>query len=247
MSSPIRAFVGLNGGGKTLAAVELVALRSFAEGRPVVSNFRIDHPLWRPLTSWRDIGGLRECALILDEINAAAPARSWGALPPELCRTLDQLRKVDVEVCWTAPDWGRADKNLRSVTRRVTTCRGMWADRWLRDERGRRVRDDNGRAMRYPYRWKPNRLFRWVTYSAEEFDEFTFSAARKLKPIDRQWYYRARHPAHRMYDTLESVALLDHLDFTGVCPICDGTRKRHTCKGHPELATVAHELVQVQA
>lgn len=54
-SFTIEAFVGENGGGKTLAMVERRALPSLAAGRPVVSNFVIRHELWRPLRSWTDI------------------------------------------------------------------------------------------------------------------------------------------------------------------------------------------------
>jgi len=211
MTAPIQAFVGLNGGGKTLAAVEYCAMPAIKAGRRVVSNFEIKSDLWEPLESWRQIPDLRGCVLIVDEITAALPSRQSQSLPAELARVLNQLRKVDVEVAWTAPSWARADKMLREVTGSVTVCKGMFPE-------------DNGTA------WPSNRLFRWVTFSAEDFDEFTFSAQIKLRPMRRKWYLRKRHEAHKMYDTLASVMLLDHLDYTSVCPLCDGARRRHVCK-----------------
>jgi len=237
--APITAFVGLNGSGKTLAMVERLALPAFARGTAVVGNFTIAHPLWRPLGSWRNIEGLRDCVLLLDEITAALPARQSQSLPAELARKLNQLRKVDVVVGWTAPTWARADKMLREVTGAVTVCRGMIPDRWQRDANG-------DKTERVTSAWKPNRLFRWVTYAGEDFDEFTFSAQKKLKPVNRQWYWRPSHETFKMYDTLGQVDLLDHLDHTGTCPVCDGSRTRHRCKCPqalfaPEPATAGEE------
>jgi hypothetical protein len=51
------------------------------------------------------VTGGRGCALVLDEINAALPARQFGSVPPELVRVLSQLRKQDVTVAWTSPAW----------------------------------------------------------------------------------------------------------------------------------------------
>jgi hypothetical protein len=237
MTAPIRAFVGLNGGGKTLAAVELCAMPALAAGRPVVANFRIHHRLWQPLGSWRHIPELRNCVLIIDEVTAALPSRQSQSLPAELARVLNQLRKVDVEVAWTAPNWARADKMLREVTGSVTVCRGTFPDRWQRDDEGKKL--DKVESA-----WRPNRLFRWTTFAGEDFDEFTFSAQAKLKAVARKRYWRPRHAAHKMYDTLAAVELLDHLDFTGTCPNCDGARKRHICKcstgaRYPEAAPAA--------
>jgi hypothetical protein len=219
MTAPIRAFVGLNGAGKTLAAVELCAIPAIERGRPVVSNFKINHELWQPLRSWRMIPELRGATLIIDEVTAALPSRQSQSLPAELARVLNQLRKVDVEVAWTGPTWARADKMLREVTGLVTVCRGYFPER------------------ESPTAWRPNRLFRWTTYAGEDFDEFTFSAEKKLKAVSRQWYYRPKHEAQNLYDTLAAVDLLDHLDFTSVCPNCDGARRRHQCKCvHPHPA-----------
>jgi Zonular occludens toxin (Zot) len=232
MTAHIRAFVGLNGGGKTLAAVELCALPALKAGRPVVSNFKIKHDLWVPLRSWRHIPELRNCTLIIDEVTAALPARQSQSLPAELARVLNQLRKVDVEVAWTGPNWARADKMLREVTGSVTVCRGSMPDRWVRDDQGEKLERHSGP-------WQPNRMFRWTTYAGEDFDEFTFSAQTKLRPVAKRWYWRPKHEAHRLYETLDAVELLDHLDFTSVCPLCDGSRKRHVCKCVHEAAPTA--------
>lgn len=135
----IRAFIGANGGGKTLAVLEHVVLPAWRAGRPVVANMPL-HPqalgfpgsLYRPLQSWREIPELESCELVLDEISSALPSRQAQSVPPQLVRVLNQLRKTDVRCAWTAPSWARADLLLREVTQAVTVCTGKVPDRWER-------------------------------------------------------------------------------------------------------------------
>lgn len=241
---PIRAFVGENGSGKSLACVERVVLPAWREGRPVVSNMTLypervgfDRDLYVPLTSWRQIVDLSGCALVLDEITSVLPSRQAMSLPPQLGRILNQLRKGDVWLGWTAPSWMRADVLLREVTQAVTDCRGRFPDgfarevstddlRWL----PKALRDEDGRRVRWEKGWPPNRLFFWATYRGWDFDEFTFHASKDVKPVSVQRYWRTKHVAHLAYDTLEGVGLLDHLDDVGLCVVCGGSRSRPKCK-----------------
>jgi hypothetical protein len=210
--------------------------------------------LFVPLQSWRQIPRLgvvhdadgvpdrslsvtrgRGCALALDEINALFPARQFGAMPPELVRVLSQLRKQDVTVAWTSPAWASGDVELRRVTRQVVLCKGRFADPWVREDRKGWLppikRDpETGRRVLANASWRPNRLFAFKAYAAEDFEEFSLDRAAKIAPLWAMRYWRQRHLAHRAYDTAGQVSLLDHLDFTGVCIHCDGTRRRHQCK-----------------
>ena len=237
MGQPIRCFVGPNGSGKTLAAVELVAMPALNSGRRVVSTITIRHPLARRLQTWREISSLRNCVLLLDEISSILPSRGAQSVPSQLVTTLQQLRKPDVDVVWTGPNWARADVVLREVTQAVTVCRGSWGDPYLREpEIPRRLhlnppttRTADGNKIRHNGGWPANRLFRWITYDAQQFDEFTLHAVKDLKPMSRAWYWRPFHSTQWQYDTYEPVALLDHVDETGVCLICGGKKVRHTC------------------
>lgn len=240
----IRSFVGPNGGGKTLAAVSLTAFPAWEKGRPVVANFRLypervgySADLFRPLGSWREIPELEGVTLILDEITAVLPSRQSMSLPPQLARVLNQLRKQDVQLAWTAPDWRRADTILREVTQAVTTCVGMVPDRWQREPQQRwlprAVRDDLGKRVEWESGWKPNRLFRWVTFDAISFEEFSQTQAKQLRPESVRRYWRSKHLAHLAYDTIEGVDLLDHLDDVGTCVVCGGRRSRPPCKCGP--------------
>jgi hypothetical protein len=238
----IRAFVGANGGGKSLAMVEAMVLPAWQVGRKVVANMSLfperlgfSPDLYEPLESWRQIPDLMNTTLLLDEISSVLPSRQAMSVPPQLVRVLNQLRKGDVQLGWTAPNWARCDVLLREVTQAVTVCRGSWPDRWLRaavepakwnrpavvDRDGHKVRHDSG--------WGPNRYFTWRTYDAMEFDEFSYSAVKDIRPRRVRHYWRPRHNADLVYDTLDAVSLLDHLDDVGLCVSCGGTRSRPRC------------------
>lgn len=237
----IRAFVGYNGDGKSLAVVDRMVLPAWAEGRPVLSNMTLyperagySSDLYVPLDSWLQLVDVPEgWAIVLDEVTSVLPSRQSMSVPPQLQRVTKQMRKGGHIVGWTDTNWSRADVMLREVTQGVTVCRGSVADPWERDEDGRVARDQDGRRVRYGGAWPQYRLFRWTTFNAKLFDEFTYSQAKDLKPLSRQWYWRPRNLAHRCYKTREQVSLMDWLDETGTCPRCGGQRTRPKCKCPP--------------
>jgi hypothetical protein len=244
MGGTITAIVGGNGDGKTLGALALHARQALAKGRPVASTFEIfyegtrqRHPNSIKITEWRQLLELHDCLLILDEINSEFPSRSSMSLPPDLLRLLHQLRKPKVDVVWTSVNWARADVALREATKRVTVARSYLPDKWQRlpvtapllHPSGTKVRGPNGKHLRLDDEWPPGRLFQYRTYDATAFDEFTVHTMTKLKPVKTQWYWRPWHSDQYLYDTTETVPLLDNVSETGVCLICGGTRARRKC------------------
>jgi hypothetical protein len=237
----IRAFVGPNGAGKTLGALAMVCEPAWQRGIPVVSNLTL-HPeaagfdpgLFVPLTTWRQIPELRNCVLFLDEIQATFPSRESAKMPAELGRILNQLRKPNVQLTLTAPAWTRADIIIRECVQFVTLCHGFLPDRYVREPERRllrpTVKNDKGRPVRVETTgWLPNRLFRYRTYDATQFDEFNLGKAAKLRAISTKWYWRMSGGADLMYETSEQCSLLDHLDETGICFVCGGHRARAKC------------------
>jgi hypothetical protein len=267
----IAAFVGTNGGGKSLAAVEQYVIPSVAEGRVIVSNMRLEVPDFRLLRSWKElirvgvhtefgvpcrIGArgqrltIRDAAwnedlplysvtlnrpvlVVLDEITAVLPSRSYSSMPTQLQRVLNQLRKQETTLVWTAPNWARCDVLLREVTKEVTVCRGYLRDRYQRiEERAlfpKPLLDDDGCKVRTTGSWAPRRLFRWTTYDAVDFEDFTADDQQRIKPLGTRWYWRPAYPAQFLYNTTEAVQLLDHLDDTGTCIVCSGRRTQQKC------------------
>ena len=255
----ITAIVGPNGSGKTLCAVACHAAPSLRQGRPVYATFRIDHQLAHQITDWRQILDLRNCTLIVDEVSTIFPSRESHSLPAELVRILHQLRKPDVDLVWMAVNWSRADKVLREATQRVTVSRSHLADKWQRTtelpDRWRLNRniatDHEGNKLTRNETWNSNRLFRWTTYNADAFDEYTIHAVKKLKPVERTWYWRPWHRHDEMYDTAEEVNLMNNLTETGVCLTCGGYRRRPPCicgaPRHPRRAPRAEGPAEVTA
>lgn len=256
MSAPIIAIVGPNGGGKSLCAVEHYARPALESGRLVVSTMDIDGA--ELLQSHREIPKLRSCVLILDEISSAFPSRESSGMPAEIVRRLNQLRKVDVQVVWTAPAWERADKVLREVTNQVVLCRGLmprypwestcpascssptflpFEQRYERGLSGGLVCPDH-RPKRDRKGWPSNRLFSWRWFSAEMLQEFSLTqisherGKARRRPQAVRWYRmpRAGTGAPSMYRTLDEVVLLDHLDTYGNCFSCGGSRRRPKCE-----------------
>lgn len=249
-SSAIIGFVGPNGGGKTLAMVELLAEPALAKGWRVIANFELFHEKWERLVSWRQLNDLETRAdvdqpviLLLDEITSVLPSREAMRLPAQLARVTNQLRKANVTLGWSAPAWARADVMLREVTQSVWVCRGMFSDFYERDDGKHAFPFRGKKGEPLSHGWGSHCLFRWEEYDAVALDEFTYNRAEKIGALRRKWYWRPNHTAHRLYRTLDPVQLLDHLDDAGLCVNCGGVRRRPTCKcksGHGlELAASA--------
>jgi hypothetical protein len=242
----ITAYVGPNGSGKTLAAIVDAVKPAILRDRTVISNARVSPEVWGappdlyvPLESWRQIVNAERSLILLDEITSVLPSRSFASVPPELQRVLNQLRKRDVEVVWTAPNWARSDLLLREVTQLVTVCRGYGRQRYKRGPDGW-VRNEDGKRVRTNSRWPNRKLFRWSTYDAMEYDDYQDRRQNVIKTKWERWYYRSHGKRDPWaYETLEPVGLLDHLDDLGSCLQCGRQRKRSYCSCVPERGAPA--------
>lgn len=224
---PIRAYIGSNGGGKSLAAVH-DALHALDHGRPVLSNVALydpdtgrPHRLWVPLRSFGQLMEARGCDVLLDEVTGVASSREASSMPPQVANLLVQLRRRDVTLSWTTPAWNRADKIIREVTQLVVVCRGYAADK--------------SAALSGGVDWRPKRLFRWVAFDASSFDEWSASMGdtsrkRHAVRVSRQWFWRPGSRASEAYHTMEDVAVLGHsISVGGTCLTCGGRRRVPAC------------------
>lgn len=242
-SAAIRAYVGANGNGKSLAMVNDI-LPSLDAGRPVLSNVRLldfrnprpcddpscrsdnhsrhmaAHPLYVPLLDYSQLLEWRHGDVLLDEVTGIASSRESSSLPVQVVNLLVQLRRRDVTLSWTAPAWARADKVLREVSQSVVHCRGFLPTT--------RSTDDGTRT------WKDRRLFWWRAYDANSFEDFTQGKREKLRPSPVQLFWRPGSPAERAYDTLDAVSALGWAMESGLCIACGGRRSvpRCSCEGH---------------
>lgn len=233
----IHAYVGSNGGGKSLAAV-YDSLPSLAAGRPIASTVRIldpatgqPHPLWIPLDDFRILLDLDHADVLMDEVTGVASARDAMGLPSAVNNQFQQLRRADLAVRWTCPNWMGADVSIRRVTRAVTTCVGL-----MPEPAPKVTEDDQDRI------WRSRRAFVWRSYAADKFDEWSTSRERshqkkvRQKPFARQVVWRPGMIAASAYDTFDGVLSLGVVSEAGLCMECGGKRtaRRCQCTGEPE-------------
>jgi hypothetical protein len=239
VTSPIHAFVGSNGGGKTLAMVHatLPTLAGIAwacdnpdhlhTARGVTSGVRtvlstvplLDpasgqaHPLCVLFTDYRQLLEVEHADVLMDEVTGVASARQSSGLPVQVENLLVQLRRRDVVLRWTSPDFARADKVMREVTQHVTYCSGSMEA----------PRSADGRL------WRERRLFKWSTFAGADFEDFTASKRDTLTPEAVQWFWRPGCAAERAYSTLAGVAALGVATEGGMCLHCGGRRSLPRC------------------
>lgn len=217
-SQPIAAYVGVNGSGKTLAMVH-DTLPALYSGRRIYTTVPLYIDGVMPdnvelLTDWSQILDARHADILLDEVSAICSSRDTLALPPQIATLLQQLRKHDLRLRWTAPNWQRADRILRETTKTVTICRGMFPHRDPHSD------------------WRQNTLFVWRTFDSADYTDFTSldSAKKRLKPLQTAFYLlTSRSLAPKTYDTFASVSTIGTVLESGRCAVCGGRRRVPEC------------------
>ena len=245
----IRAYVGPNGSFKSATAVmDLIPtlrgviwkcdepdhmhtkLGVFSGYRLVLStvkicvpgtNGEVDHPLYRRLDDWRMFMGAEHCDLLLDEVTGIANSRDSMSLPRQVQVKLDQLRKADCTMSFTAPSFQRADATLRTTARGITDCRGYFSVH------------DKGETVSA---WQRRRLARVRTFSAFDMEEFSAGAGRqdkkkqyRLRAEIRQYWWGPGSEVFESYSSKGAVARLGQTSDTGMCLDCGGRRTAARC------------------
>lgn len=229
-SYPIHAYVGPNGGGKSAAMVR-DTLPSLKAGRRVISTVTLldsktgePWPNYERFTDWDQLLNARDCDVLMDEMVGIASSRESMRLDQRVQNVLVQLRRRNVVLRWSAPNWARADKIVREVTQAVTECRGSFSDNRL-------VRAGEADAVQL---WAPKRLFVFRTYDTIEFEEWTAGKREGAKPITREWVYGPGSEMFASYNTLDAVSMVSGITPEGRCDICGGRKTVPNCKGHDE-------------
>lgn len=262
---PIAAYVGPNGGGKSLAMVldTLPTLRGqewvcdnpshehtkagvTAGVRTVLSTVKLldwrqewsgsrwdwpAHELYRPFTNFEQLVHAEHCDVLMDEVVGIASSREAQRLDVRVQNVLVQLRRRDVVLRWSAPNWARADRIIREVTQLVTECRGFYSDR-------KGAAGVTGSEI-----WAPKRVFKFSAFDVVEFDEWTAGKKDKIEPENSHWFKGVGSDAFRAYDTLDAVSVVEQMSPDGVCPHCGKRQRQEYCKGHDtfELALALSE------
>ena len=253
-ANSIRGYIGPNGSGKTALMVmdtlpvlegmrwrcsnpaHLHTARGITEGwRTVLSTVQLLDPatglphdlcirLCEENGGWNQVLEAEHCDLLFDEVTGIAGSREAMGMPVAVQNILQQLRRRDVLLAWSAPSWARADSIIRSCTQLVTDCRGWMPDRsHLRGET--------------PPAWLPRRLFKARSFSAVDFDEWTAAKASQQKGAVRplranvvQWWWGPRSMVFNAYDTYDAVTRITEVLDGGRCAHCGGRRAIPVCK-----------------
>lgn len=149
--STITAYVGVNGSGKSLSAIAFALKDLRRTGRPLVTNMMglaVPHiyidsveelpevferlrtdPEWvEYFAAWPRLTP-GTCNVVLDEAGAMFASRDQGR-NKAFEKLVQQLRKYDARLLWTAPAFARADKILREVTFMVILCQSLRTRRY---------------------------------------------------------------------------------------------------------------------
>ena len=120
----------------------------------------------------------------------------------------------------------RADKIIRECSQAVTYCTGH-------------LPVTSGTEDRL---WRQRRLFRWKTYDAALFEDFTSGQRENLAAMQQDWHWGPSSPAFAAYDTFDSVSTIGTVTESGTCYRCGGRRRQAQCScgqahGHGEAAS----------
>jgi len=236
----IHAYVGPNGGGKSLAMIndtiptmngdtwvcnnhDHFHYKAYGQTtglRKILSTVRLvdprtgkDHPLYIRFHDFRQLLSAEHCDILMDEIVGVASAYEGMSMPTQVNNILMQLRRRDVTLRWTTPNWSSAAKRIREVSKAVTYCVGRFA-----------VYADGAS-------WPSNSLFEWKTYDAGNFEQFTVGTRNNAVPITFEWYARIfkKNKADALYDTLSEVTSIGSHTANGMCVHCGGKRSIKGC------------------
>lgn len=253
----IHAYVGLNGGGKSLAMINdtlptlnglrwkctepehLHSRKGIYEGyQKVLSTVKIvdprngrAHPLWIPYDDHRRLLSVEHADILMDEITGVAAARESLSMPVQVGNLLTQLRRRDCPLRWTTPNWANADKIIRQTTTVVTYCKGYFP------------------VMEAGRSWPSKMMFQWKTYDAGSFESFNIGTRERVVPATFEFFSRlAKHNvAQEFYQTLAEVLTTKSTNDSGMCIHCSGKRTIPSCRCDRDEVDAPENLLRLGA
>lgn len=234
----IVGLIGPNGGGKTLALMVFTAAtragqwwecslpfhehtkqgitsgyRKMLSTVPILDGDGNLHPLYIEFQDFQQLVDIEHADVYMDEVVTVASSRESQRMDPRVLVKLNQLRKDDIFLYWTAPNLARADKSIREVTKALIECRGF----------APAPVGENGP------RWRSKRVFKFSAYDAVEFEDWTASRRENARPLRTLWFNGVGSPEFKAYDTLTAVTMVRSMTPENTCTVCDGSVVRHRC------------------
>lgn len=180
---------------------------------PLTVSKGVAHPLYVPLTDYRQLLHIEHADLLFDEVAGIADASGSASMPVQVINWLHKLRKADVRLRVTTPAYGRCALPIRQVAQVVVEMRSFFPAR------------AEGKL------WRPRRLILATAYDAFEFDDFVASEGQRarLRPRARALVWVPSSGALSAYNSFGQVLQLGHVNEAGMCVACGGTRSRPRC------------------
>lgn len=247
-SLPIRAYIGPNGHGKSLAAV-VDLLPSLERGRTVLSTV--------PLLDWTAVPDPDVYALDPDIglagawVHKESGSRWMRPVHPAYVRLTEWSQIMAAENCDVFLDEvagvasSRAHTNMPAAIekllqklRKGDITLSWTAPSWARaDLIIREV--TQGVTVAEGYRpekaehdgrlWKRNRQFEWITYDASVYTDWTEGKREKARCLAKQRFWGPGSDAFNAYDSLGGVDTITSVTDAGRCVSCGGTRRAPAC------------------
>lgn len=183
---------------------------------PTGEVHRACHPFYVRLSTFGQLLDWRDGDVCLDEVTGVASSRDYSSLPGPILDLLVQLRRRNIALRWSAPNWARADKVIREVTQAVTVCAGSF-------NKKRPQPPDEA-----PRLWFDRRWFVFRTFDAAAYEEWEESQSDNIRPEITQRLWRPGLLLNAAYDTLDPVTNIGYA-VLGTCINCGGKRHQHKC------------------
>lgn len=203
--------------GESASSDDTHRLRLAVPDAPTITHMAA-HPSYVPFTDWQQLLDAEHCDVLMDEVTGVASSRDSHAMPSPVANKLVQLRRADVVVRWSAPNWKRADVIIRECSQAVVYATGFLAKTDKTSDR----------------QWRNRRLFRWQLFDAADFEDFTVGKREQLRPQSTDLHWGPTSPMFAAYDTFDAVSTIGTVTDSGRCYRCGGRRSapRCTCPDH---------------
>lgn len=198
---------------------------------PLTASKGVPHPLYVPLTDYRQLLSIEHADVLFDEVAGIADASASASMPVQVVNWQHKLRKADIRQRVTTPAYARCALPIRQVAQVVVEMRSFFP-----------ARASHGRL------WRPRRLVLATAYDAWGFGEFmaTDGQRDKLRPMARALMWVPDCEAVSAYNSWGQVLQLGHVTEGGMCISCGGGRSRPKCGCEEEHADAEFGSLRVE-
>jgi hypothetical protein len=186
------------------------------------------HPLFVQLQSFQQLVRVEHADIFFDEVAGVMDSGESDKIPVQVRNFIRKLRHFENRLLVTSPAYMNCAKSIRQVCQVVVDSRSFFPEK---------VAD--GR------RWKPMRGMVYRAYDAFGFEDFTASSKETQPLLVKTYFWRPGSRSSSSYNSLGQVQSLGHVDESGLCMGCGGTRRAPACACPDDVDPVEVERYEV--